>query len=143
MGYETYYDGQIQLKDSKSIKIIKYLIKEEEPPFNENYYGMFRVDENGMIDISGGWRNYEEEMEKICLFIKSLDENAEGEIKCDGEDSFDFWKIDLNENGVEILRGEITYEFDMDYSDEKMEEKAKSIMNDKEITKKLILSELI
>lgn len=140
MGYFTYFGGTINLKDKKAIKLIRYLLKEGIKPFDE--VGDLIIEHNGELEFSGEGKYYEDEIEKICYFIKFIDKDAEGEISCSGEDSDDFWKIELNKRGVEILRGQIIYDFERNYKDEDIEEQAGNILNDKELTKKLILSEL-
>lgn len=140
MGYYTYYNGTINLKDSKAIKLIRYLLKESIKPFDE--IGDLIIEHNGELEFSGEGKYYNDEIENICYFIKFIDKEAEGEIKGDGEDSDDFLKIELNKRGVEILRGQVVYEFERNYKDENIEEQVRNILKDKELTKKLILSEL-
>ena len=140
MGYYTHFSGGIKIKNKKVIKLVRYLINESIAPFDE-VEGVI-VESNGEIDVSGEGKYYDDEIQKICYFIKYLDKDAEGEISCEGEDSFDIWKISIDKKGVQILKGEIIYEFEKDYSDEDIEEQAKKILNDKQLTKKIILSEL-
>ena len=141
MGYYTYWNGTINLKDEKAIKLVRYLLKEEIAPFEEVSEVM--VESDGEIDVSGEGKYYDGEIEKICYFIKLLDKDAEGEISCEGEDSFDIWKIVLNEKGVKILQGEVVYhKTGEDYKDKKTEGQFKRILNDKKLNKKLILNEL-
>ena len=50
--------------------------------------------------------------------------------------------MELNKRGVERLQGKVTYEFEVNYKDEDTEEKAKAILNDNQLHKKIILSKL-
>ena len=140
MGYYTYHSGTINLKDAKAIKLIRYLLKEGIKPFD--YVEDLIFEHNGELEFSGEGKYYNDEIKKICYFIKFLDKDAEGEIRCDGEDSEDFWKIELNKRGVEILEGRLIYDFEKNYKDENTEEQANNLLNDEKLTKKLILSEL-
>ena len=143
MGYYTHFNGTINLKNEKTAKIIKYVVEENAPPFDEIDMGEGLVTIDGLeVDFNGEGKYYDDEIKKFCYFIKSLDKEAEGEITAEGEDSYDIWKISLNKKGVEILQGEVVYESGGFYSNKNIEKRAKKIMNDKNITKKIILSEL-
>jgi hypothetical protein len=141
MGYSTYFYGKIEFSNERFGKIIDYMVKNNIKPFDEAeciIMGLIQKE----IEFSEGWKNYGNNMENICLFIANLDNKAEGEITCEGEEREDNWKIIIQEGKVSILRGEIIYEEEEDYCDENTIEKLNKILNDKELNKKLILHSL-
>jgi hypothetical protein len=141
MGYETYFYGNIEFSGEKFSKIIDYMVKNNIEPFEEAEFIINDLTPK-KIDFSDGWKNYNYEMEKVCLFIARLDKKAQGEITCEGEEREDNWKIIIEGGRVNILRGEIIYEEEKDYCDENTIEKLNKILNDKELNKKLILHNL-
>lgn len=141
MGYYTHFSGTITLQDKKAESIIKYLLKEEIEPFTE-VQEVIMVGE-GEVEFGGDGKYYDGEIEDICYFIKLLDKDAEGEIRCEGEDNSDNWKIVLDKDCVEILRGEVVYTNEGRYiPDKKILKQANKFLKDKSISKKILLSEL-
>lgn len=140
MGYYTYFGGNIKLVDEQAINIIRYFLKEGLKPFDEVWDLI--VESDGEIEISGEGKYYNDEIQKICYFIHLIDKNAEGEIKCEGEDSFDIWKITLGKKGVGILRGEVVYNLEKEFVNENIQEQINKISKDKNLNKKIILSNL-
>ena len=83
---------------------------------DEDFYEHFGIDgiilEDDCIKISGYGKLHKEELEKFCLFIAKIDESCFGEVVCSGEDSDDFWRIDVCGGWVEIKEGSIEYNKD-------------------------------
>lgn len=141
MGYYTNFNGKIELSKNIYSQILNYLIKNEIKPLDEiiDYINI----EKNILYISGcSIKNYENYMEKVCDFITKLDNKAEGQIDCDGEEREDFWGIKLNNGKVTILRGIVTYEEDYEFEDNDIKKMATKIKRDKNIIKKIIVEVL-
>ena len=115
MGYYTFFKGEIELSNEKVAKIIKYMIDNEVGVFKE-IYTFFTV-EGLKVRVHGTWKNYESEMEKVCLFIAKLDNGAKGFIKAYGEDYEDLWALKIEDGKAIFMVSEIAY-----YEDREMED---------------------
>ena len=122
MGYELNFWGNIELFDKKAIKIISKLIEKEESPFAE-YNDIEFEEEIPEIRINCCWKSYENEMEKLCLFVAMLDKEAKGIITCSGEEDDDSWRIIVAEGKLEIERGHIVYDKGDKFEDKEIKKK--------------------
>lgn len=139
MGYETNFTGKIEFADKKALSIIKKMIKKEDELFSFLDYHYFK-DKTFNFDFN--WKNYEGEMEKMCLFIATLDKEAEGEVECEGEEAGDLWQIGIKDGVVEILKGVVSYEHDFDFNDIEIKKKVYEINKDKTLLKEIMLENL-
>lgn len=144
MGYNTDYFGTIHLKNKKAIKIIKEMIKEGTPPFD--YEGdSVLAEENEkdiVLDINCCWKDYDDEMLKLCLFVAMLDRKASGKIDCDGEERGDIWKIIIKDGKVMREQGHITYKKDFDFEDIKIKKQVYEITKDINLLKEIMVEKL-
>jgi len=152
MGYTTYYNGNIFLKSKKAIKIIEKLIEDKEYPFEDDFEEIELTedcDKDGSnkkvyLSINCGWRNYENDMEKVCLFIVSLDEKANGIITCSGEEEDDFWRIVIKNGLVIFEQGYIQYNKNTTeiFEDTETKKKVYEITKDKKLLKEVMVESL-
>jgi len=143
MGYETDYSGTIKV-DKNILKKIEEYFEEIGKDIDEHFdIDGVTIGDDG-IEISGYGKMYEEELEKFCLFIAKIDNGAVGEIKCKGEDSDDFWKINISEGKAEIIRGYIAYnEEDIEnFESDKINKDVYKITKDEQLLKEIIVEEL-
>lgn len=142
MGYITSYYGGINLVSKKAIKIIKKLIENSEYPFEEEDV---ETDEDGKkvyLRINCNWKDYENEMEKLCLFVAMLDKKSYGVIECNGEEADDLWRIVISKGKVFREQGYIKYQKDYDFDDTETKKKVYEFTKDKKLLKELIVENL-
>jgi len=90
------------------------MLKNKIKPFSycdENEF-ILEVSSQAILTINVNWKNYNEEMEKICFFILSLDRKAEGFIRAYGEEMDDLWALKIENGKLLSGGGSITYSFD-------------------------------
>ncbi len=142
MGYITSYYGKIYLFDKKAIKIIKKMIKEEEEPFGGSLEDDISVNDTNkkaiILDINCNWKDYDDLMIKLCLFVAILDKKSYGVIKCEGEEVGDIWKIKVEEGNAYGKQGRIIYDNGKKFDDTKIKKQVYEITKDKELMKELI-----
>ena len=119
------------------------MIKNEDYPFD---YGLNNNKiKKGNLNINVSWKNYDREMEQLCLFIALLDKEASGEINCDGEENSDVWKIHIDNGEVFIQRAELGFddreEFNLDMvSSDDFKKNLYNITKDKKLRNELIVN---
>lgn len=143
MGYLTTFNEEIGLKNKKAIATINKMIKNEEYPFDVQ---MTKI-KKGILNISCDWKNYENDMEKICLFVALLDKNADGEINCEGEQQEDIWKIKIEDGNVLIQKAEIVYDDETNFNlnmvnNITFKKNLYKVTKNKDLQKELVLNEL-
>lgn len=147
MGYITNYYGEIFLSNKKVIKIIKRLLKNGEYPFEYSLNGEFSIvpnDKNTYLSISCNWKDYNDEMLKLCSFISFLDKNCQGNIECSGEEKDDIWKIIIENGKVKRVNGFIEYDYENPeiFEDSEAKKEAYKITKDKQLLKELMIENL-
>ena len=113
MGYYTTFEGIIKF-NKRFYNLVKYMLKNKIKPFSycdENEF-ILEVSSQAILTINVNWKNYNEEMEKICFFILSLDRKAEGFIRAYGEEMDDLWALKIENGKLLSGGGSITYSFD-------------------------------
>jgi len=143
MGYLTDFYGRIHLFDKKAIKTIKELIKNGEYPFDSSE-GRIEFGGNTLV-INDNWKNRDEDIEKLCLFVAIIDEKAYGIIECSGEEAGDLWRIVVGKGEVLIELGRIVYSQELQSSHYKNIETKKQvyeITKDERLLRELILESL-
>ena len=139
MGYDTWFSGTIRLQSLKAKEIIKDMLDKNE--------GVF-VDCSGTtlnesrLDIGENWRNYENAIEKLCLFVATLDKKAEGEVWCDGEESEDRWKIIIKEGKVKSKQGRIVYAQGIAFNDLETKKLVYEKTKDKKLFKEIMVESI-
>ena len=141
MGYETTYNGRIKV-DKDIIKKLKEEFKDEDL---DEHFGIEGIDVgDDYIDICGYGKLYEEELENFCYFIAKIDNKAVGEMECSGEDSGDFWSIDIIRGEVCVKEGMIVYGEDgRNHINNIVNKDVYKITKDKELLKEIIVEELV
>ncbi len=140
MGYETDYNGLITLSKNGVKKLNKFVQEKGEL---EEHFNLEGIDfNNNKISIGGYGKVYENEIEKFCFAIAMLDKKSCGEIKCNGEESFDIWKVIIKNGKAEIQGGRVIYEKDYDFEDIKIKKEVYKITKDKKLMKEIIVGEL-
>jgi len=143
MGYYFDINGNIQFDDKKAFAIMKYLYKEKQEPFNEEVEGFEFDDKNLNLYINLNIKNMDSYIERICLLAHTLDKKAYGKISCYGEDNDDKFYITINKKGIKISIGETIWkEQKGDFNDKDTIMNVKTLLKDKELNKKLIVSTL-
>jgi len=150
MGYITDYYGEIKLFDKKAISIIKKMIEEEKEPFNELGNNDIYVEQQtknnlphtSFLNIACNWKDYENGMEKICLFVSTLDKKAKGSINCSGEEDTDIWRIIVKGGKVLIEYGQVKYIKGEEFEDIKTKKEVYKITKDKKLMKEIMLESL-
>ena len=140
MGYYTSFYGDIALKSKKAIKIIKNLIKKEIYPFD---YSEVSFDKNTLnINVNG--KNWEEQIQKICLFVATLDKKSSGEISCEGEEAGDIWRIKVESGKVYVNYAKVSFseEDKAEYNDNELKKKVYEVNKDKQLLKEIIVGDL-
>lgn len=142
MGYITSYYGDIHLYDENAIKIITKLLKDEEVPF-DGIDDDIEIDEN-LLRINGHWKDYDDLMLKICVFIASIDKSSEGVIDCKGEEKNDLWRITIENGKVLKVLGKVTYNYDSqeEFDDIKTKKQVYDVTKNKELLKELMIENL-
>ena len=152
MGYETDYNGIIYLNSEKAIKIITKLVEDKKYPFEDEFEEIELTedcDKDGSnkevyLSINCGWKEYENEMEKICLFVSLLDKKAKGIIDCRGEENDDFWRIVIGGGKVVVEQGHIEYSKNgrEEFNDTETKKKVYEITKDKKLLKEVMVESL-
>ena len=143
MGYYYSIYGSINFHDKKAFQIMKYLHKEKQEPFFDEEIEGFCFDEDNVIGIDISIKNNNNYIEKLCLFIHELDNRAEGDIDCAGEESDDKFNVSFDKKGVKLCIAEVTWKKQKGYIiDKDTIRNAKILLKDKELNKKLIVSTL-
>lgn len=108
MGYQTYFSGTIVFGGLKKedIKKLKNLIHNHAGGLA--YAFEIQATDNGFaVTVSGEWKNYDEEMEKVLKgFVRAFPRAAEGWIDAQGDERDDNWALEIKKG---ILR-KIVYE---------------------------------
>lgn len=145
MGYETDYNGEIHLKSKKAIKIIKGMIDKEEHPFEWCDNEIEIQEENPKditLNISTYWKDYDNLMLKLCLFVATIDKKSHGVIECNGEDRDDVWRIIVRKGKAIREQGYIKYRNGEDFNDLEIKKKVYELTKDKMLLKELIVESL-
>ena len=142
MGYITDYYGTIKLSNKKIADKLNNFFEDDED-LEEHFDVNGIVINNQEIEISGYGKMYKAELEKFCLFIAKIDKESYGEIGCKGEESDDFWKIDIGGGGVDVKRGAVVYDEDgEEFKSNKINKDVYKITKDEYLLKEIIIEEL-
>lgn len=140
MGYITYFDGMITISSKEKYNLVKKALLKHYEDWKDDFDFS---DKQLEINIHGGWKNYHDEMENICLFIIGIDKDAKGEINCDGEEKEDIWKIILNDEKVTSHYAKIVFDEGVTNSpDIETLKKIHKVTKDEKLLKEIILSEM-
>ncbi len=123
MGYYTEFFGEIRVTDKRAIATLKRMVDAQRVPFD--CLGNSECDSaNGELSIDERWKNYDNDMERICLFVVRLDCTAEGTIRCEGDDWDDSWMIVIADGKVEVRAGRLEYDRGERFTDSRIERMA-------------------
>ena len=142
MGYQTYFSGRVEFVNKKAPTIIRRMIKKDEEPFDCLDSKEFDKGNKLCFSFNCSWKNHDGDMEKMCLFIATLDKEAVGEVMCEGEEAGDLWQIKIKGGMVEVLKGVVNYEYDFDFNDIEIKKKVYEINKDKTLLKEIMLYNL-
>lgn len=118
MGYTTYFEGQLKLSRTLTLKEKKEIDSISETDWrNDNtkpgYYCQWVVTEDGEFlewDGNEKFYDYVEWLQwLIDNFFKSKDIVLNGELKWNGEENGDLGKIIVKDNVIEVKEAKITY----------------------------------
>ena len=98
----------------------------------------------GIIGIGGYGKLYDEQLEKFCLFIATLDKRAKGVIECSGEETTDLWRIIICDGKITIEEGRVTYDKKSreKFEDTETKEKVYKITKDHQLLKEIMVENL-
>ena len=102
MGYNTVFLGEIRLSNKKAYEALENALENEAGPFSEKIVESYLEEKDMTFVCRECWKNYDDNMERICLFVLKIDKHAEGLIECSGENIDDHWKITIK-NGKVIV----------------------------------------
>lgn len=139
MGYYTDYYGEIKIRNKKIIPIIRKMMNKEEEPFG---FDGIEIRKGNTFFAFCNWKDSGDFMLKICLFISKLDKTCSGEIKCNGEENEDIWKIVIKDGEVHTKQGIVAYNTDKMFDNKKIKKQVYEITKDKDLLKEVILDEL-
>jgi hypothetical protein len=147
MGYITNFYGNIEMKDKLKFNFLKEISKTFEVRSTTGIkYKLFDFldilfnDKTLTIEISGEWKNYNSDIERMCYIIACLDKNATGSINCNGEENEDMWKVYISKGKVEIEKAEINYVSEGIFADKEIRMEINKLLKDKELNTKVLLN---
>jgi len=111
MGYDTIFNGTFTNVSLKTFKIIQKLYNKHDDLFHQ-FDDITYDKKQKSLYLNSSWKNYDELITQMAIFLANLDKNIQGNIDCYGEDRDDIWNITIKNGKIRVFAGYIKYKED-------------------------------
>ena len=136
--FRAFY-GNIKISRKGCMELMNLMFKKQIYPFNLIDMEDIEFDiSNKRMYFDSNFKESEDEIEKLCLFIATIDNEAKGEIICENEEDNKI-KLEISEGKVRVMTGEIVYRDEGYFDNDQIKRYIKKISDSEEFVNELTI----